>query len=44
MLMGANVIIIATVTLSLYFNDFLPGRISFHRHTRLGVATPPVSV
>ena len=44
MLMGANVIIIATVTLSLYFNAFLPGRIYFHRHTRLGVATPPVSV
>jgi hypothetical protein len=37
-----NAIIIVTVTL--YFKAFLPGRISVHRHTRLGVTTPPVNV
>ena len=40
MLMGVGGLkVIIIVTVKLYFNAFLPMRISVHRHTRLGVAT-----
>jgi hypothetical protein len=39
MLMGGGLKVIIIVTVTLYFNAFLPVRISVHRRTRLGVAT-----
>ena len=44
MLMGGGLKVIIIITVTLYFNAFLPVRISVHRRTWVWVGTPPVSV